>query len=93
MYLKINIFPVWAGGSIFRGIVQFSLSSKGRFAVSVRYRNKLIFSCTRCLIAIANSSKYLLFIPSQAWEPIEQKFNNRLSFNPEIRSLQRLACR
>ena len=46
--------------------------------------------CEGRLIVTVDPSKCLLIYPQPAWEPIEQKLNNLSSFNPKIRSLQRL---
>ena len=51
---------------------------------------ELMSSCTGHLIVTVDPSKCLLIYPQPAWEPIEQKLNNLSSFNPKIRSLQRL---
>ena len=75
---------------MFRGITQLSLDAKGRLAIPARYRGELMSSCTGHLIVTVDPSKCLLIYPQPAWEPIEQKLNNLSSFNPKIRSLQRL---
>jgi MraZ protein len=75
---------------MFRGITQLSLDAKGRLAIPARYRGELMSSCTGQLIVTVDPSKCLLIYPQPAWEPIEQKLNNLSSFNPKIRSLQRL---
>ena len=75
---------------MFRGVTQLSLDAKGRLAIPARYRGELMSSCTGHLIVTVDPSKCLLIYPQPAWEPIEQKLNNLSSFNPKIRSLQRL---
>lgn len=75
---------------MFRGITQLSLDSKGRFAVPAKYRDELSSSCNGNLVITADPSKCLLIYPQPAWEPIEKKLNSLSSFNPQIRSLQRL---
>nr|MBP7112971.1 division/cell wall cluster transcriptional repressor MraZ [Nitrosomonas sp.] len=55
-----------------------------------RYRGGLMSFCEGRLIVTVDPSKCLLIYPQPAWEPIEQKLNNLSSFNPKIRSLQRL---
>jgi len=75
---------------MFRGITQLSLDAKGRLAIPVKYRNELKSTCDGRLIVTADPSKCLLIYPLPAWEPIEQKLNSLTSFDPKIRSLQRL---
>ena len=75
---------------MFRGITQLSLDAKGRLAIPARYRGELMSSCAGRLIVTVDPSKCLLIYPQPAWEPIEQKLNNLSSFNPKIRSFQRL---
>ena len=75
---------------MFRGVTQLSLDAKGRLAIPARYRSELMSTCSGHLIVTVDPSKCLLIYPQPAWEPIEQKLNNLSSFNPKIRSLQRL---
>lgn len=75
---------------MFRGSTQLSLDSKGRLAIPARYRDELFDSCGGNIVVTADPSKCLLIYPQPAWEPIEKKLNSFSSFNPQIRSLQRL---
>jgi len=75
---------------MFGGVTQLSLDAKGRLAIPARYRGGLMSFCEGRLIVTVDPSKCLLIYPQPAWEPIEQKLNNLSSFNPKIRSLQRL---
>ena len=75
---------------MFRGVTQLSLDAKGRLAIPARYRGGLMSFCEGRLIVTVDPSKCLLIYPQPDWEPIEQKLNNLSSFNPKIRSLQRL---
>lgn len=75
---------------MFRGVTQLNLDAKGRLAIPVKYRGELMSSCEGRLIVTADPSKCLLIYPLPAWEPIEQKLNSLTSFEPRIRSLQRL---
>ena len=75
---------------MFRGVTQLSLDAKSRLAIPARYRGELMSSCAGHLIVTVDPSKCLLIYPQPDWEPIEQKLNNLSSFNPKIRSLQRL---
>jgi MraZ protein len=75
---------------MFRGGTPISLDNKGRFAVPAKYREGLISFCAGRLVVTADPSKCLLVYPQPVWEPIEQKLNSLSSFNPQIRSLQRL---
>lgn len=75
---------------MFRGVTQLNLDANGRLAIPVKYRGELMSSCEGRLIVTADPSKCLLIYPLPAWEPIEQKLNSLTSFEPRIRSLQRL---
>jgi MraZ protein len=75
---------------LFRGVANLSLDNKGRLAVPAKYRDVLLSRCEGRLIITADPSKCLLIYPRPEWEPIEQKLNSLSSFNPQIRSLQRL---
>lgn len=75
---------------MFRGVTQLSLDSKGRLAIPARYRDELLSNCAGNIVITADPSKCLLIYPQPAWEPIEKKLNGLSSFNPQIRSLQRL---
>ena len=75
---------------MFRGGTPISLDNKGRFAVPAKYREGLMSFCAGRLVVTADPSKCLLVYPQPVWEPIEQKLNSLSSFNPQIRSLQRL---
>ena len=75
---------------MFRGGTPISLDNKGRLAVPAKYREGLMSCCAGRLVVTADPSKCLLVYPQPVWEPIEQKLNSLSSFNPQIRSLQRL---
>jgi transcriptional regulator MraZ len=75
---------------MFRGGTSISLDSKGRLAVPAKYREELMSFCIGRLVVTADPSRCLLVYPQPVWEPIEQKLNSLSSFNPQIRSLQRL---
>jgi MraZ protein len=75
---------------MFRGGTSISLDSKGRLAVPAKYREELMSFCIGRLVVTADPSRCLLVYPQPVWEPIEQKLNSFSSFNPQIRSLQRL---
>lgn len=75
---------------MFRGVTQLSLDNKFRLAIPARYRNVLTTHAAGRLIVTADPGKCLLIYPQPAWEPIQQKLMELSSFNPKIRSLQRL---
>lgn len=75
---------------MFRGSTQLSLDSKGRLAIPAKYRNELLANCGGNIVVTADPSRCLLIYPQSVWEPIEKKLSGFSSFNPQIRSLQRL---
>src|SRR5690606_28779202 len=75
---------------MFRGSTQLNLDSKGRLAIPAKYRDELFASCGGNIVVTVDPSRCLLIYPQPVWEPIEKKLNGFPSFNPQIRSLQRL---
>ena len=75
---------------MFHGSAQLNLDSKGRLAISAKYRDELMNSCEGHLVVTADPDKCLLVYPKQEWEPIQKKLMGLSSFNPKTRSLQRL---
>lgn len=74
----------------FRGSATLSLDSKGRLAVPARYRDALVANGDGKLVLTADPSKCLLLYPAADWGPIEEKLNSISSFNPQLRSYQRV---
>jgi MraZ protein len=75
---------------MFRGVTQLNLDNKFRLAIPARYRNVLAEHAHGRLVMTADPHKCLLLYPEPDWEPIQQKLMSLSSFNPRIRSLQRL---
>lgn len=75
---------------MFRGVAKLNLDSKGRLAVPAKYQNALQVQCGGRLVITADPSRCLLIYPQPEWEPIQEKLISLSSFNPQIRSLQRL---
>ncbi len=76
---------------MFRGATLVNLDSKGRLAVPVRYREKLIDESEGqmvCTIDLHQPCLLLYTLPE--WEIIEQKLSRLSSMNPAERRVQRL---
>jgi MraZ protein len=85
------------GNAVFRGVSQLALDAKGRLAIPARHRDALAgrpveggAAATGAVVVTADPSRCLLVYPRAAWEPIQSRLMALSSFNPEIRSLQRL---
>ena len=85
------------GGAVFRGVSQLALDAKGRLAIPAKHRDALArdpadaeLSTPGAVVITADPSRCLLVYPRAAWDPIQARLMALSSFNPEIRSLQRL---
>jgi transcriptional regulator MraZ len=83
--------------AVFRGVSQLALDAKGRLAIPAKHRDALATrapdadpSAPGTIVITADPSRCLLVYPRAAWEPIQARLMALSSFNPEIRSLQRL---
>ena len=85
------------GNAVFRGVSQLALDAKGRLAIPAKHRDALArrsadadASAPANIVITADPSRCLLVYPRAAWEPIQARLMALSSFNPDIRSLQRL---
>ena len=92
------------GHAVFRGVSQLALDAKGRLAIPAKHRDALARRASGetesdpasagtvagTVVITADPSRCLLVYPRDAWEPIQSRLMSLSSFNPEIRSLQRL---
>ena len=87
------------GNAVFRGVSQLALDAKGRLAIPAKHRDALARrapdaatpgTVAGTVVITADPSRCLLVYPRAAWEPIQARLMSLSSFNPEIRSLQRL---
>ena len=88
------------GNAVFRGVSQLALDAKGRLAIPAKHREALARrvpaanetdpSAPGAVVVTADPSRCLLVYPRAAWDPIQARLMALSSFNPEIRSLQRL---
>lgn len=77
------------GGSVFRGVAQLNLDSKGRLAVPARHRDALLERCAGHLVITADADHCLLVYPLPDWELIQQKLEGLSNLDPRVRELQR----
>lgn len=76
---------------MFRGVTELNLDSKGRMAMPMRYRERLIErSEGRLVVTIDTDERCLLLYPLPEWENIERKLDALPSFNAQARRVQRL---
>ena len=85
-----------AGGGaakpVFRGVTHLALDAKGRLAIPAKHRPGLAGAegGDAALVLTADPSRCLLLYPKAEWEPIQAQLMALSSFDPRIRSLQRL---
>ncbi len=76
---------------MFRGITAIQIDEKGRMAIPMRYRERLMSDSQGIVVAtIETETRCLLLYSLPNWEEIEQKISNLPSFNPVARRIQRL---
>ena len=75
---------------MFRGVNNLTLDAKGRLAIPVRYRKRLMEVCEGQLVVTIDRGYYLLIYPLPTWEEIETKLVHLPSLQPQVRELQRL---
>lgn len=98
----VAFFPVWCHNvghcgiewekslSMFRGISTANIDAKGRMAIPVRYRGRIIDARCQVVVTIDTDEKCLLLYPLPEWETIEQQIQALPTFNPVTRRIQRL---
>ena len=74
----------------FRGINNIAVDAKGRMAMPVRYRERLLEGCGGRLVVTVDRDHCLLVYPLPEWEIIESKLIELPSLNKQARLLQRL---
>jgi MraZ protein len=75
---------------LFRGVSTVNLDAKGRFAIPIRYRDRLVEQCASQLVITVDKDGCLLVYPEPVWILIEKKLKDLPSFNEAARILQRL---
>ncbi len=75
---------------MFRGATKVTLDAKGRLAIPVRYRERLMTRAEGHLVATVDRDYCLLIYPLPDWEEIERKLTRLPALNKQSRRLQRL---
>lgn len=76
---------------MFRGVSPINMDAKGRFAIPIRYRDRLAEHCDgHIVVTIDTNERCLLIYPLPQWEDIQRKIEALPSFNPASRRVQRL---
>jgi transcriptional regulator MraZ len=73
-----------------RGATKVTLDAKGRLAIPVRYRERLMTRAEGHLVATVDRDYCLLIYPLPDWEEIERKLTRLPALNKKSRRLQRL---
>jgi MraZ protein len=73
-----------------RGATKVTLDAKGRLAIPVRYRERLMTRAEGHLVATVDRDYCLLIYPLPDWEEIERKLTRLPALNKQSRRLQRL---
>ena len=77
--------------SMFKGITNIRLDTKGRLTIPTKYRPIIHEqSNSKMVITIDSEEKCLLLYPSTSWKKIQEKINDLPSFNKNARRIQRL---
>jgi MraZ protein len=74
---------------MFRGATKVTLDAKGRMAIPVRYRERLLTVGGK-VVATVDRDHCLLIYPLPDWEEIERKLMRLPTLNKQVRRLQRL---
>ncbi len=74
---------------VFRGVTALVLDAKWRLAIPAKHRDALADVAGQ-LVVTADPSRCLLLYPRASWEPIQSQLMALSSFDPQVRSLQRL---
>lgn len=77
------------GRDMFRGATKVTLDAKGRMAIPVRYRERLLTVGGK-VVASVDRDHCLLIYPLPDWEEIERKLMRLPTLNKQVRRLQRL---
>lgn len=75
---------------MFRGINSIALDAKGRLAIPVRHRERLVADADGQVVVTVDSARCLLLYPLPEWEVVERKLVTLPSLNPHTRRLQGL---
>lgn len=76
---------------MFRGVSAINMDAKGRLAIPIKHREKLLSRCGGELVATIDTEEpCLLIYPIDEWEGIQAKIEALPSFNPVARRIQRL---
>ena len=74
---------------MFRGATKITLDAKGRMAIPVRYRERLLTVGGKVVVTV-DRDHCLLIYPLPDWEEIERKLVRLPTLNKQVRRLQRL---
>lgn len=83
------VIPRNCDDSMFRGLNQVNLDSKGRVSLPAKFRT-LLANEDSIVLTIDTQEKCLLLYPITEWDGIERKISSLPSLNPTARKLQRL---
>jgi MraZ protein len=78
------------GATLFRGVAELNLDSKGRIAVPTRYREQLNGRCGgQLVITIDTAESCLAIYPLPEWEELQPKLDRLSSINPMTARVKR----
>lgn len=75
---------------MFRGTAYLTLDAKGRFAIPIKQRERLLAVGDSNLILTVDRARCLLLFPAKTWETIERDFAELPAFDEVARSVLRL---
>jgi len=89
--MVINVYLWELLVSMFKGITNINLDTKGRLMIPSKYRCIIDNQSNgKMVITIDSEEKCLLLYPDTSWSKIQKKINDLPSFNKNARRIQRL---
>ena len=89
--MVINVYLWELLVSMFKGIANINLDTKGRLMIPSKYRCIIDNQSNgKMVITIDSEEKCLLLYPDTSWSKIQKKINDLPSFNKNARRIQRL---
>ena len=77
--------------TMFRGISNLNVDTKGRIAIPSRYRESIQSSSAgEMIVTVDHTDRCLLIYPMDEWESVEQKLMRLPNSNRRVRNMQRL---
>ena len=88
---RLSDYPTFLGATVFGGVHELSIDSKGRLAVPAKFRDILLRRYTPALVVTMDSRRRLLMYPEIEWERVSQQLLAlKVNGNPVLQRYQNL---